>query len=88
VFLSRLLPVFSFDVISYGAGLTKMSLKKFALSTFFGMIPLTFVYNYFGSVIVFGKTITLVLGFAMVVLFLFLPAWLERKEFIKKISHN
>jgi uncharacterized membrane protein YdjX (TVP38/TMEM64 family) len=38
VFFSRLLPFFSFDVISYGAGLTKITLKKFALATFFGMV--------------------------------------------------
>ena len=37
VFFSRLLPVISFDVISYGAGLTKMSLKKFIMATFLGL---------------------------------------------------
>jgi uncharacterized membrane protein YdjX (TVP38/TMEM64 family) len=41
VFFSRLIPVVSFDVISYGAGLTKMSLKKFSIATALGMIPLT-----------------------------------------------
>ena len=33
VFFSRLVPVISFDLISYGAGLTKMSLKKFVMAT-------------------------------------------------------
>jgi len=43
VFLSRLLPVVSFDIVSYGAGFTSMSLRKFTVATFLGMLPLTFV---------------------------------------------
>jgi len=73
VFFSRLLPVVSFDVISYGAGLTKMSLKTFSAAAFFGMIPLTFMYNYFGSVLVFGKGLTCIAGLVMVVLFFLIP---------------
>lgn len=88
VFLSRLLPVVSFDIVSYGAGLTKMSLGKFTLATFFGMIPLTFLYNYSGSVFVFGSGLTAALGLVMVVLFFVLPKWLEGKEFMKKIKHE
>jgi len=79
VFLSRLLPIISFDVVSYGAGFTKMSLRNFTAATLFGMIPLTFVYNYFGSVIVFGKRITLIFGIAMVALFFLIPWLLEKK---------
>ena len=82
VFLLRLLPVVSFDVISYGAGLTKMSLKKFSLATVIGMIPLTFIYNYFGSIFVFGKGLTVILGLLMVVLFFIIPRWLERKNIL------
>jgi uncharacterized membrane protein YdjX (TVP38/TMEM64 family) len=78
VFFSRLLPVVSFDVISYGAGLTKMSLKKFSMATALGMIPLTFVYNYFGSVLVIGKVLTIFLGLIMVILFFMIPRWIER----------
>ena len=54
VFISRLIPLVSFDIVSYGAGLTKISVGKFALVTFLGMLPLTFVYNTFGSVFVLG----------------------------------
>jgi uncharacterized membrane protein YdjX (TVP38/TMEM64 family) len=79
VFFSRLLPFISFDVISYGAGLTKMSLKKFIMATFLGMIPLTFVYNYSGSVVVFGKRLTFALGVCMVLLFFLIPNGLRTK---------
>ncbi len=88
VFISRLLPVVSFDVISYGAGLTKMSLKKFALATGLGMFPLTFIYNYSGSVLIFGTGMTVGLGVLMVVLFFLVPTWLEGKEFMKNMHHE
>ncbi len=87
VLISRLLPVVSFDIVSYGAGLTKMSLRKFALATFIGMIPLTFLYNYSGSVLVFGKGLTFALGIVMVVLFFLIPKWIERKGFMKYVKH-
>jgi uncharacterized membrane protein YdjX (TVP38/TMEM64 family) len=80
VFLSRLLPVVSFDIVSYGAGLTKMSLRNFSLATFLGMLPLTFTYNYFGSVLVVGKGLTIILGIVLVILFFLIPRWIEQKD--------
>ena len=88
VFVSRLLPVVSFDVVSYGAGLTKMSLKNFAAATLLGMIPLTFIYNYSGSILVFGKGLTFALGLVMVIFFFVLPGLLERTGFMKKMKHE
>jgi len=88
IFFSRLLPVISFDVISYGAGLTKMSLKKFSVATFLGMIPLTFIYNYSGSVMAFGKGLTFFLGVFMVLLFFLIPKWLEGKGVMEKMKHE
>jgi uncharacterized membrane protein YdjX (TVP38/TMEM64 family) len=80
VFLSRLLPIVSFDIVSYGAGLTKMSLKNFTLASFLGMLPLTFIYNTFGSVLVVGRGMTLALGLILVVLFFLVPRWIERND--------
>jgi len=80
VFLSRLLPIISFDVISYGAGLTRMSLKRFSLATFFGMLPLTFIYNYSGSVLVFGTGLTIILGLSIVILFFLAPLLIEKYD--------
>lgn len=80
VFFARLVPVFSFDMISYGAGLTKMSTKNYILATFLGMVPLTFVYNTFGVLLVIGKWMSMLLGGIMVVLFFVLPWWVERYD--------
>lgn len=73
VFLSRLLPIFSFDLISYGAGLTNMSLRMFAFVTFLGMIPPTLALTYAGSSVTGGSGLTVVLGLAMVALLLLIP---------------
>jgi uncharacterized membrane protein YdjX (TVP38/TMEM64 family) len=78
IFLSRLLPIVSFDIVSYGAGLTKISLKTFTVVTFLGMLPLTFVYNYFGSVLVVGRGLALLFGSIMVLFFFVFPVMIER----------
>lgn len=73
IFFARLLPVFSFDLISYGAGLTNMSLRMFAVATFFGMIPPTFALTYLGGSMTAIEWVPLLLGLLCVGLFLFLP---------------
>jgi uncharacterized membrane protein YdjX (TVP38/TMEM64 family) len=83
VFLSRLIPVVSFDVVSYGAGLTAMSLWKFALATFIGMLPLTFIYNTFGSVLVIRGWVSALVAVAFVALFFLIPRLIERRDFLK-----
>lgn len=88
VFFSRLLPFISFDIISYGAGLTKISFRNFLLSTLFGMIPLTFAYNYFGAVIVFGDVLTVIMGIILVILFFLVPRVLEKKGSLQWIKHQ
>jgi len=49
VLVARLVPVVSFDVISYAAGLTRMSFPRFLLATIVGMAPATFVYSFLGE---------------------------------------
>jgi uncharacterized membrane protein YdjX (TVP38/TMEM64 family) len=78
MFFARLIPVFSFDVVSYGAGLTNVSLKTFALATLFGMIPPTFAFTYLGSSVVSAQWPLIVTGILMVVFFLLMPKLLAR----------
>ncbi len=82
VFVSRLVPFISFDIVSYGAGLTKMSLRTFSVMTFFGMIPMTFVYNSFGAVFIINKNIYMVLGLLLVVLFFLIPRLIEKHKLL------
>ena len=78
IFISRLIPFISFDVVSYGAGLTKMSLRAFILASFFGMLPLTFIYNQFGAGLVMNQALAVSLGILMVVLMFIIPKLIER----------
>jgi len=78
VFFSRLLPLVSFDVVSYGAGLTRMSLRNFALATLLGSIPMTFIYHSFGSVLKVSTTTGLILGLVIVAILFALPYLADR----------
>ena len=49
IFVTRLFPIFSFDLVSYGAGMTRLSFPIYASATFFGMIPSTLLLTYMGS---------------------------------------
>jgi uncharacterized membrane protein YdjX (TVP38/TMEM64 family) len=80
VLLGRLIPVLSFDLVSYGAGLTKMSMRNYVIANFIGMLPLTFIYNYFGSMVKVNFWMSLVLGLLFTALFFILPQWIERYD--------
>lgn len=51
VFLLRLSPVFPFNLLNYALGLTRVRLRDFALASFVGMLPGTFLYVYLGSAV-------------------------------------
>jgi uncharacterized membrane protein YdjX (TVP38/TMEM64 family) len=44
--LVRLLPIFPFNGVNFGAGLTKIGLPTYVLATALGILPGTFVYQY------------------------------------------
>ncbi len=81
IFASRLLPIVSFSLISYGAGLTKMSVASYSLATLIGMLPITFIDNYFGSAISSASRGTaVVVGVLTVSSFFLLPLLIERYD--------
>lgn len=49
VFVSRILPFLSFDVISYAAGLSSLVFWRFAVATLFGILPASFFLAHVGS---------------------------------------
>lgn len=49
VFATRLLPFLSFDMVSYAAGLTVLSLWRFILATLAGILPASFLLAHLGS---------------------------------------
>lgn len=49
VLIARLIPVVSFDVVSYAAGLTSIGLGEFVLATGIGQLPATVMYSFLGQ---------------------------------------
>lgn len=78
MFFARLIPIFSFDVVSYGAGLTNISLRSFALATLFGMAPPTFAFTYLGSSVISASWPLIAAGVVMVAFFLAMPKLLTK----------
>ncbi|RKX40953.1 MAG: hypothetical protein DRP64_11930 [Verrucomicrobia bacterium] len=47
--LTRLSPIFSFNLLNYAYGLTRVSLREYVLASWIGMMPGTVMYVYLGS---------------------------------------
>lgn len=49
VFLARILPIVSFDLVSYAAGTTSITFWRFFWATGLGQLPATILYSYLGK---------------------------------------
>ncbi|CAA9460831.1 MAG: hypothetical protein AVDCRST_MAG02-2158 [uncultured Rubrobacteraceae bacterium] len=49
VLVARLVPIVSFHMVSFAAGLTRMGFWRFLVATTLGAAPATFVYAYLGG---------------------------------------
>ena len=78
VFLSRLLPFFSFDLVSYCAGLTNIKARTFMIATFLGMIPMTFLFTYLGGEIRIHSSVSLIVNSIALLVFLVLPLLVKK----------
>lgn len=73
VFFTRLAPFISFDVISYAAGLTKLTVGRFILATLMGIIPISFVLAHLGSEVKDGEIESIATALLLLGFFTFLP---------------
>ena len=86
VLIARLLPFVSFDIISYGAGLTSMNFRKFFIATGIGQLPATLVYSYLGQNLT-GSVQVLFQIFAFTVV-VFIVGATVRPYFMKRIRRE
>ena len=62
----RLVPLFPFDVVNFGLGLTSLSFRTYVLGTMLGVLPGLTVYIFLGSSLVSGKyIIPTIIGFVL-----------------------
>lgn len=78
ILAARLLPMVSFAVISYGAGLTQISTKGFLISTLLGMLPITLFANFAGRGFMSSPGSALLTGGIFVLLFFLVPVLIKR----------
>ena len=78
VLCSRLIPVVSFALVSYGAGLTAMTARAYVVATLIGMTPMTLVYVVVGVSFRFDPLWAARGGLVAVAIALALPWFVER----------
>jgi uncharacterized membrane protein YdjX (TVP38/TMEM64 family) len=79
VTLTRLIPLFSFALISYAAGVTAISFWRYALATTLGMLPMTFVFAGLGHSFELSPLLTVVAAVVILVVMSALPLYLSRR---------
>jgi uncharacterized membrane protein YdjX (TVP38/TMEM64 family) len=84
ILVARLLPFVSFDIISYGAGLTTTSLWRFLLATGIGQLPATLLYSYLGENLT-GSARVLFWVFSLTAV-LFVAAWSQGPVVLRRLQ--
>lgn len=83
ILIARLLPFMSFDLVSYGAGLTAMKFRHFVVATGVGQLPATLIYSYVGGMLTGSSRLAvtaLLTLFAITVLIFFLKTAYSRQS--------
>ena len=62
VFILRLIPLVSFDLLSYAGGIARVRYRAFLLATALGMIPGIFAYTFLGASLASGSVMTLIVA--------------------------
>ncbi|NEZ47163.1 TVP38/TMEM64 family protein [Clostridium niameyense] len=80
IFLLRFPPIFPYDPISYGAGLTKMRYRDFVAGSLLGVLPETLCYSYMGKSITNPFTYKFIIPLILVVLTTIIAIYFYKKS--------
>ena len=78
ILITRLVPVFSFALVSYAAGLTVIRTWRYALATYLGMLPMTVVFAGLGQGFQVHPVAATVAGAALLLAMFVAPYYLQR----------
>ena len=84
VFVTRLAPFISFDVISYAAGLTQLTYSRFIIATLMGIIPISFALAHIGSEVNNGELEKIVIALVLLGFITLVPIIFKKLT----INHN
>jgi uncharacterized membrane protein YdjX (TVP38/TMEM64 family) len=79
VFFLNLVPIFPITAVNYGAGLSRVPLRHYALAVIGGLTPRAFAYSYFGDALLEEGSTKIVMAVVMLVLLVVVPAWLRKR---------
>ncbi|MBD3641719.1 MAG: TVP38/TMEM64 family protein [Marinobacter sp.] len=79
VLLTRLIPLFSFALVSYAAGVTAIKVWRYALATAVGMLPMTFVFAGLGQSFELNPVVTVLAAAVVLMVMSALPFYLRRR---------
>jgi uncharacterized membrane protein YdjX (TVP38/TMEM64 family) len=82
LFFSHLLPIVPFDLMSYGAGMIRLSFPLYAIATLLGTIPGTFLLAYLGASFTFSPWLGGAIGGLAVVLLVVVPWQIKRHNWM------
>jgi uncharacterized membrane protein YdjX (TVP38/TMEM64 family) len=83
ILITRLLPFVSFDIISYGAGLTPVTLRSFLMATGWGQLPATLAYSYLGQNLT--GSIQVLFWVFTITLAIFVLGWIVGPRFLRRL---
>jgi uncharacterized membrane protein YdjX (TVP38/TMEM64 family) len=82
LFFSHLLPIVPFDLMSYGAGMIRLSFPLYAIATLLGTIPGTFLLAYLGASFAISPWMGGAIGVLAVVLLVVVPWQIKRHNWM------
>jgi len=82
IFVSRIVPLFPFDIISYAAGVSGLSVGLYATVTLLGMIPSTLLLTYLGSAFTISLPFALSISAVASVMLIVVPLIIRRYNWL------
>lgn len=80
VLVTRLVPLFSFALVSYAAGVTAITPGRFALGTVIGMLPMTLVFASLGRAFELNPLLSITAAVGILTVMTLLPWYLSRRR--------
>jgi uncharacterized membrane protein YdjX (TVP38/TMEM64 family) len=83
VLTTRLIPIFPFNLLNYGLGMTKVKPLTYTVASFIGMLPATFIYVFLGSSLNEILSFKFLAALGLIVLFSSIIYFVKKKTKLK-----
>lgn len=80
VLITRLVPIFSFALVSYAAGVTAISVGRYAAGTLIGMLPMSLVFASLGQSFELNPLLSILAAATILIVMTLLPWYLSRRR--------